>query len=84
MKHVIDESEMHERYKSEIFDVMENEPYARFLGIKLVKISEGKAVAKLNVKDYMLNSHGTVHGAIIFAIADYVLLLPATLMVKQL
>lgn len=72
MKRVMDESEMHEQYKAEIFKVMANEPYARFLGIDLVEMNEGKAVAKLDVKDFMLNTHGTVHGAITFAIADYV------------
>ncbi len=51
---------------------MENEPYAQFLGIKLLEIGEGTAVAELNVTDNMINSHGTVHGAVTFAIADYV------------
>ncbi len=51
---------------------MENEPYAQYLGIKLLEIGEGTAIAELDVTDNMINSHGTVHGAITFAIADYV------------
>ncbi|WP_232735809.1 PaaI family thioesterase [Alteribacter populi] len=72
MKRVIDETEVHHQYKEEIFEVMKNEPYANFLGIELKEISEGTAVAELDVVEHMLNSHGTVHGAVTFAIADYV------------
>ncbi|WP_245804747.1 PaaI family thioesterase [Halobacillus hunanensis] len=72
MKSVINESDLHHRYKTEIIATMENEPYAQFLGIKLVDIGEGTASAKLDIEDHMLNAHGTVHGAITFAIADYV------------
>ena len=52
--------------------MLEKEPFAQFLGIKLIEVGEGTATAELVVKDHMLNSHGTVHGAIIFSIADYV------------
>ncbi|MFD2923072.1 PaaI family thioesterase [Halobacillus naozhouensis] len=72
MKPVIDESDLHHRYKKEIVHTMESEPYAQFLGIRLTEIGEGTAVAELDIEDHMLNSHGTVHGAITFAIADYV------------
>ncbi|UOQ92439.1 hotdog fold thioesterase [Halobacillus shinanisalinarum] len=72
MKPVINESDLHHQYKAEIVKVMENEPYAQFLGIRLMEINEGKAIAELDVENHMLNSHGTVHGAVTFAIADYV------------
>jgi acyl-CoA thioesterase len=72
LKQMINETELHHQYKEEIFKVMSNEPYAQFLGIQLKELGEGTAIAELDVKDHMLNSHGTVHGAIIFAIADYV------------
>ncbi|SDI15583.1 PaaI family thioesterase [Alteribacillus bidgolensis] len=72
MKSAVNEVELHHQYKEHIFKVMENEPYAQFLGIKLLEIGEGTAVAELNVTDNMINSHGTVHGAVTFAIADYV------------
>jgi acyl-CoA thioesterase len=68
----INEQELHQQYKEEIFKIMANEPYAQFLGIKLIEIGEGMAVAELDITDHMLNSHGTVHGAVTFAIADFV------------
>lgn len=40
--------------------------------MKLIHMGEGTATAELDIKDHMLNAHGTVHGAIIFSLADYV------------
>ncbi|SFE71033.1 PaaI family thioesterase [Alteribacillus iranensis] len=72
MKQAINDKEMHKEHKEEIFNVLKNEPYAQFLGIELLEIGEGTASAEVEVQNHMLNSHGTVHGAVIFAIADYV------------
>ena len=66
------EKEISKRHRQDIFRFFEQEPYAQFLGIKLLEIGEGTACAELDVKDHMLNTHGTVHGAILFALADYV------------
>ncbi|MFC7373463.1 hotdog fold thioesterase [Fictibacillus iocasae] len=63
--------EMHEKHVEEITSLFENEPYASFLGIKLVSLGPGTAVAEVAVQKHMLNSHGTAHGAVIFALADY-------------
>lgn len=68
----LSEQEIHQKYHKEIFDYLDKEPYAQSLGIKLIEIGEGTATAEVNVKDQMLNSHGTLHGAVIFALADYV------------
>ncbi len=68
-----EEHEIHRKYHRHIFEKMEQEPFAQFLGIQLMEMGEGTAKAKLDVKnESMLNSHGTIHGAIIFALADYV------------
>lgn len=66
------EQEIHRKFHGQIFETLEQEPFAQFLGIKLTEIGEGTATAELDIQDHMLNSHGTVHGAIIFALADYV------------
>ncbi len=66
------EKEINQKYQEDIFRHFEQEPYAQFLGIKLIEIGEGTATAEIEVKDHMLNTHGTAHGAIIFALADYV------------
>lgn len=66
------EEEIHRKYHREIFNYLEQEPYAQSLGIRLLEVGEGTASAEIIVKDHMLNSHGTLHGAVIFALADYV------------
>jgi acyl-CoA thioesterase len=72
MKKNITEQEIHQKYYNEIFSLLEQEPFAQFLGMKLIHMGEGTATAELDIKDHMLNAHGTVHGAIIFSLADYV------------
>ncbi|MCQ6267300.1 hotdog fold thioesterase [Fictibacillus sp. WQ 8-8] len=66
------EENIHKTFKKEIFEFFENEPYAKFLGIKLLELGEGTATAEVEVEAHMLNSHGTAHGAVIFALADFV------------
>ncbi|MDQ0218718.1 hotdog fold thioesterase [Peribacillus cavernae] len=68
----MNDQEVHQKYYQQIFETLEQEPFAQFLGMKLIELGEGTATAELDVKDHMLNSHGTVHGAIIFSLADYV------------
>jgi len=72
MKNFPNEQDIHRTYHKQIFETLEQEPFAQFLGMKLIDIGEGTATAELEVKDHMLNSHGTVHGAILFSLADYV------------
>jgi acyl-CoA thioesterase len=68
----LNDQTVHRNYYKEIYETLKNEPYANFLGIELVELGEGTAKATLELKEHMLNAHGTAHGAIIFAIADYV------------
>jgi acyl-CoA thioesterase len=72
MKTFPNEKEIHIKYYDNIVETFKQEPYANHLGISLIDLGEGTATAELDVKDHMLNSHGTVHGAVIFALADYV------------
>jgi len=44
---------------------------AKYLGIELVDVSKGKAVAKMVVNEEHLNGIGTVHGGAIFTLADF-------------
>ncbi len=44
---------------------------AEYLGIELVEVSMGKAVARMEVKDEHLNGINTVHGGAIFTLADF-------------
>jgi len=69
---MVDERILHQRQYDKIRDKVLQDAYAQFLGIRLLELGEGTAKAELVVKEHMLNAHGTAHGAIIFALADYV------------
>lgn len=68
----LDDHAIHELHYDEIKQVLKDEPFASFLGMKLTKLGLGTAEAELIPDDRMLNAHGTIHGAIIFSLADYV------------
>lgn len=71
MKSKMNEKEVHVKYKKEIIEMLEKDSYSRSLGIQLVELGEGTAVAEMRVKEDMLNMHGTLHGAVTFALADF-------------
>ena len=48
------------------------DPYARHLGVEVLEASKGYAKAKLAIRAHHLNSAGTVHGGVIFSLADVV------------
>lgn len=72
MKKHIDDFTVHEQHYNEIRTIMEQEPYAQFIGMKLINFGPGTATAELVPTDNMLNAHNTVHGAVLFSLADYV------------
>lgn len=72
MQSRIDDVTVHEKNYTQIRTFLENEPYAKFLGMKLTDLGPGTATAELVPTDDMLNSHNTVHGAVLFSLADYV------------
>ncbi|WML46712.1 hotdog fold thioesterase [Neobacillus sp. PS3-34] len=72
MKKKIDESQIYEKHHEQILQKVKNDPYALSLGIQLTKFEAGFAEASLEVQDHMVNTHGTVHGAVIYALADHV------------
>ena len=55
----------------EIKKFFKGDNLAKYLGIELVDVSRGKAVAKMVVKNEHLNGIGTVHGGAIFTLADF-------------
>lgn len=72
MQKRVDDITVHKQYYEEICAKVKEDPFARFLGMKLVKVGEGTATAELEVTGDMLNAHGTTHGAVVFALADFV------------
>ena len=67
-----DEQRLHERHRESILAKAGNDPYARSLGVRLTRFEAGVAEATLEIREHMLNAHGTVHGAVVYALADHV------------
>lgn len=63
---------VHQQCYDEIVEKLKNDPFAKQLGIRLLSVGEGTATAEVDVDENMLNTHGTTHGAVIFALADVV------------
>ncbi len=47
-----------------------NEPYARKLGIRLIKVEPGYALVEMDVADDMANINNITHGGAIFSLID--------------
>ncbi|MFD1445231.1 PaaI family thioesterase [Oceanobacillus profundus] len=71
MRKRIDEDQIYEKNYEQILNHVKNDPYAQSIGIQLSKFEAGFTEAILEVKSHMVNAYGTVHGAIIYALADY-------------
>jgi acyl-CoA thioesterase len=56
-------------HKIEAF--FQKDKYAELTGIKLLDVSDGRAKAMLEITENHLNSAGTVHGGVIFTLADF-------------
>lgn len=55
-----------------IREYFKRDALAAHLGIELLDVSPGRASARMQVKDCHFNPFGTVHGAALFALADFV------------
>ncbi len=44
--------------------------FSNLLGIKVIEVSEGRALCAMTVKNNMLNGHGVMHGGVSFSLAD--------------
>lgn len=54
-----------------IKEFIENDKFAKSVGIELLEVSLGYAKAKMEIKDIHHNSINTVHGGAIFTLADF-------------
>lgn len=59
-----------ERATQVVNQMMENDFYSQWLGIKRINEDAGKSVLQMKVRREMLNGFGMAHGAITFALAD--------------
>ena len=62
---------MDEAVKQAIFAAVENEPFARALGLKLIELETGRAVVDMNYDPKTMNNlFGRAHGGAVFALID--------------
>jgi acyl-CoA thioesterase len=61
---------MDERVKQAIFRQVENEPFARKFGLKLVALEEGYSRVEMDFSADMENIFGMAHGGALFAVID--------------
>ena len=54
----------------EIRERIEQDLFARSLGIELLELAPGFANCAMTVRAEMVNFHGTAHGGVIFSLAD--------------
>ena len=48
----------------------EHDKYAKYSGMEITEVSEGKAKARMEIKEHHLNGVNTVQGGAIFTLAD--------------
>ncbi len=62
---------MKDRVSAEIRKHLEDDKFAKSLGIELLELREGYAKCSMTVTDTMLNAHRATHGGAIFTLADF-------------
>jgi acyl-CoA thioesterase len=58
---------MHE----ELIQHVKNDRFAEHIGMRLVKVSKGYALAEMAIGENHLNGLDRIHGGVIFSLADY-------------
>lgn len=71
VKKKVNELEIYGKHHEQIYEHVKNNPFAQSLGIQLTQFEAGFAEAVLEVQSHMVNAHGTVHGAVLYALADH-------------
>ena len=61
---------MDEKTKKAFTAKVLEEPFAKFLGIRLVDVDEGYALCEMHYREEMDNIHRTAHGGAVFSLID--------------
>jgi len=56
---------------SDLIGFLENDKFASYIGIRLIKADIGYALAQMQLKKIHQNGAGIVHGGAIFSLADF-------------
>ncbi len=63
-------NEIDDLQNDKLFELIYNDSFAKFMGIKLESLKPGYARLSMTFTKEMLNFHGIVHGGAIFSLAD--------------
>ena len=55
----------------DMLKLVENDRFAKYIGIKIIKVDKGYAVTQMEISENHLNGVGIVQGGAIFTLADY-------------
>jgi len=61
---------MEEKRKRDFFLKIDQEPYPKLLGIRLLDVEEGYARCEMEYRDELDNLYGSAHGGAIFSLID--------------
>ena len=61
---------MNDKTKQAFITKVTEEPFAKFLAIRLVDVDEGYALCEMTYREEMDNIHGTAHGGAVFSLID--------------
>ncbi len=53
-------------------EFLSRDKFAKYINVEMLEAGNGRATASMEIEEYHLNSHDTVHGGAIFALADAV------------
>jgi len=59
-----------ENKNEKLYEVIREDNYTKFLGIKCIEIGKGYAKYSMMVRENMINFHNVAHGGVIFSLAD--------------
>ncbi len=57
---------------TDLMKFVENDRFAKHLGIEMLEYGDGKASARMLIREFHLNSANMLHGGALFALADAV------------
>ncbi len=56
--------------KKVVAKMMQDDLFSQWMGVKIIKISEGYCKIKMKLRNEMINGFNVIHGGIIFSLAD--------------
>lgn len=52
--------------------IIDTNPYMRYLGVEMLKLTEGYGLGRMSYKEELLNPYGMLHGGSLYSLADII------------